>query len=157
MSTEFPDVSDFADDSALDPLLERLGDAFEHALDPIPARLSDAARASFAWRVADEQLAELLFDSSESELVGVRGTSSERRSFRYGAGDFVIRVHLTPLTLVVMIEPPLTVACRLTTEDGTDEHRTDDLGELVIDAPEVPLRIEVDLPAGIVVTPWITG
>ena len=69
----------------------------------------------------------------------------------------MIRVHLTPITLVVMVEPPLSVACRVATEDGTDEHRTDELGELVVDAPDLPLRVEVDLPSGTVVTPWITG
>jgi hypothetical protein len=37
------------------------------------------------------------------------------------------------------------------------EHRTDELGELVVDAPDLPIRIEVDLPGGTVVTPWVTG
>jgi len=151
---EFPDEIDPSDVTAL---LQRLDDAFEHGIAPIPARLSDAARAAFGWRVADERLAALLFDSTDSELVGVRGTASDRRSFRYGSGEFVIRVHLTPLTIVVMIEPPLSVACRLVTEEGSTGHRTDDLGEVVADAPDLPLRIEVDLPSGTAVTPWITG
>ena len=56
-----------------------------------------------------------------------------------------------------MVEPPLSVACRVTTEDGTTEHRTDELGELAVDAPDLPMRIEVDLPSGTIVTPWITG
>jgi hypothetical protein len=139
------------------PMLERIDDAFEHAVDPIPPRLAAAARDAFEWRLADQQLAELLDDAEAGELVGIRGTSTDRRSFRYAAGDFVIRVHLTPVTLIVMVEPPLSVACRVATEEGTDAHRTDELGELVIDAPELPLRVELDLPGGTVVTPWITG
>ena len=145
------------DHNVHDTLLERIADAFETQLQPIPTHLADAARDAFAWRSADMQLTELLFDSANDELVGVRGTSTERRSFRFGAGDFVIRVHITPATLIVMVEPPLSVTCRVATEERTDEHRTDEMGELVIDAPELPLRIEVDLPSGKIVTPWITG
>jgi hypothetical protein len=61
--------------------------------------------------------------------------------------------------MIVMIEPPLSVACRVA--GGADgevaTHRTDELGELVIDAPELPVRVEVDLPGGTVATPWIIG
>lgn len=138
-------------------VLDRVADAFEHDLEPIPPRLMTAARDAFAWRLADAELAELLFDSTADELVGVRGSNNDRRSYRYGSGDFVIRVHLTAATLIVMVEPPLSTACRVVTEDGTEEHRTDDLGELAVDAPDLPVRIEVDLPSGKVVTPWITG
>ncbi len=141
---------------APDTLLDRIGKAFDET-EPIPPHLSEAARAAFGWRHADAELAELLFDSATDELVGVRGTSSDRRSFRFGADDFVLRVHLTPATLIVMIEPPVSVPCRIATEGTVDDHRTDDFGELVVAAPELPARVEVDLPSGVVVTPWITG
>ncbi len=137
-------------------LLARIGNAFDD-LEPIPARLTDAAKAAFGWRRADAELAELLFDSANEELVGVRGSTSDRRSFRFGADDFVLRVHLTPSTLIVMVEPPVSVPCRVTTGEHGDEHRTDDFGELVVDAPDLPARVEIDLPSGTVVTPWITG
>lgn len=145
------------DHNVHDALLERIDDAFEAQLDPIPTNLSDAARDAFAWRSADVQLAELLFDSANDELVGVRGTTTERRSFRFGAADFVIRVHLTSATMFAMVEPPLSVGCRVVTKQETVEHRTDEMGELVIEATEQPVRIEVDLPSGTVVTPWIIG
>lgn len=137
-------------------LLAHIGDAFDE-LEAIPPRLSEAARAAFSWRRADAALAELLFDSSTDELVGVRGTTSDRRSFRFGADDFVIRVHLTSATMIVMIEPPVSVPCRIATEDSVDDHRTDEFGELAVGAPELPARVEVDLPNGTTVTPWITG
>jgi len=139
-----------------DDVIARIARAFDD-LPPIPERLSGAARDAFAWHRADTQLAELLSDSAEHELAGVRGTSSDRRSFRYAAGDFVIRVHLSDETLVVMVEPPLSVVCRIATPDGPIEHRTDELGELAVDAPDLPMRLEVDLPAGTTVTPWITA
>lgn len=145
------------DHSARNTLLDRVGDAFDDDLAAIPPQLTAAAIDAFSWRLVDARLAEVLFDSSLDDLVGIRGTSTERRSFRFGADDFVIRVHLTPATMIVMIEPPLSVVCRLSTERGSVEHRTDELGEIVVDAPELPIRIEVDLPGGTVVTPWITG
>ncbi len=138
-------------------LLRRIDDAFDDSLPPIPPRLGAAARDAFAWRRADVQLAEILFDSAHDELVGVRGTASDRRSFRYAAGDHVLRVHLTEATLIVMLEPPVAVACRVATEEGVVGHETDEFGELAIDAPGLPFRIEIDLPGGTFATPWITG
>lgn len=138
-------------------MLDRIGDAFDHDLEPVPAHLLAAAQAAFGWGLADARLAELLFDSASNELVGVRGTSADRRSFRFGADDFVIRAHLTEATMIVMIEPPLSVACQISNEEGSVEHRTDELGELAVDTPELPVRLEVDLPSGTFVTPWITG
>ena len=137
-------------------MLDRISEAFDE-LEPIPPRLTDAARSAFAWRRADAELAELLFDSATDELVGVRGTSTGRRSFRFGTDDHVIRVHLTDETMIVMIEPPVAVPCRVVSEAGAEEHRTDEYGELAVDAPDFPIRIEVDLPDGTVVTPWITA
>lgn len=140
-----------------DDTLARLDDAFDRVLGEVPAPLLRAAHDAFGWRRADAELAELLFDSAGDELVGVRGSTTERRSFRYGADGSVIRVHLTSATMIVMIEPPLSVACRIATEQSTVDARTDQLGELAIDAPDLPVRLEVDLPSGTVVTPWITG
>ena len=137
-------------------LLSAIGAAFDDVPEP-PDQLVAAARDAFSWRRADVELAKLLDDSIEATLVGVRGGAGGRRAFRYGAGDFVIRVHLTDSTLIVMLEPPLSVVCRVASDAGTVEHRTDELGELVLDVPELPLRLEVDLPRGTTITPWIVG
>jgi hypothetical protein len=143
-----------------DALIRRTGAAFDHSLPTVPEHLSAAAIDAFQWRRADTVLAELLFDSASDDLVGVRGSSSNgRRSFRYAAGEFVIRVHLTEATLIAMVEPPLAVDCRVISGPDGDvaAHRTDELGELVIDVPEFPIRLEIDLPGIDVATPWITG
>ena len=149
-------------DETIDPefrlVIQRLADGFDDAhLEPIPPRLSAAARDAYSWRRADAELAELLFDSASDTLVGVRGTTTDRRSFRYASGDVAIRVHLTDVSLNIMIEPPLSVVCTIDSPQGSEQHRTDELGELVVNAPELPLRLEVELPSGKVVTPWITG
>lgn len=139
-----------------DAMLSAIASAFDE-LPAVPDRLLAAAHDAIGWRRADAALAELLDDSSASELAGVRGAPADRRAFRFGAGDFVIRAHLTEATLIVMVEPPLSVTCRISTESRTVAHRTDELGELAVDAPELPMRIEVDLPSGTTVTPWITS
>lgn len=139
------------------PLLDLVDDAFDRDLPPIPPVLTTAAIDAFAWVTADVRIAELLFDSAAEGLVGVRGTATERRSFRFGVDDAVIRVHLTSATLIVMIEPPVSVHCRVVSEEGSDGYETDGLGELIIDAPELPIRVEIDLPGGTVATPWITA
>jgi hypothetical protein len=150
------------DHSIDDVMLDRIAAAFERDLPTIPPTLSHAARDAFQWRRADAHLAELLFDSASEELVGIRGGGAQRRSFRYSAGDVVVRAHLSDATLIVMIEPPLSVVCRVTstTEAGAPrsvEYHTDELGELAVDAPELPARFEFDLPSGTFVTPWITA
>ena len=151
-------MNDETIDPTFQPLLDQLADAFDDAhLEPIPPRLSAAARDAYTWRRADAELAELLFDSASDTLVGVRGTTTDRRSFRYASGQFAIRVHLTDVSLIIMIEPPLSVACTVDSAHGGEQHQTDELGELVVDAPELPLRLEIELPGGNVVTPWITG
>ena len=139
-----------------DTLLDRISDAFDR-LPPVPPTLQAAARSAFEWRRADAALAELLFDSANEELIGVRGTASDRRSFRFAVNEFVIRVHVTPATLIVMLEPPISVPCRVVTEDGAEELRTDEYGEVAIAAPALPFRFEAELPNGDIVTPWITG
>ena len=146
------------DRSIDDAMLDRIATAFDRNLSPVPSALSQVARDAFQWRRADAILAELTFDSATDELVGVRGGGNERRSFRFSAGEWVIRVHLTTATMIVMVEPPLSVACRVVSGDGEPvEHHTDEYGELAVDAPEFPIRIEIDLPDGTVVTPWITA
>lgn len=140
-----------------DALLRRLSEAIDRGLSPVPGYLTSIADEAFGWRGPDVLLAELLFDSASSELAGVRGTATGRRSFRYGAYDSVIRVHLTNDSIVVMVEPPVSADCRIATAGGTISYRTDELGELVADAPLLPIRVEVDLPGGTAHTPWIIG
>lgn len=146
------------DHSIDDEMLDGIAAAFDRDLPPIPAARSQAARDAFQWRRVDAILAELTFDSATDELVGVRGGGNERRSFRFSAGERVIRVHLTAATMIVMVEPPLSVTCRVAS--GAYEpvaYQTDEYGELAVDAPEFPIRVEIDLPDGTVVTPWITA
>ncbi len=136
--------------------IEVLTRAFD-ALPEVPTHLTAAAESAFDFIDADMVLAELLSDATNDDLVGVRGRGSDRQSFRFGALDSVIRVHLTGTSVLLMIEPPLSVACRIVTRVGATAGRTDDLGELTAETTELPVRIELELPSGAVRTPWIIG
>src|SRR5690606_40368098 len=96
-------------------ILAELDAAFGADLVPIPPRLSEAARTAFGWRRIDAELAELLFDSATDEVAGVRGTATERRSLRFGAHGTELRVHLTADSLILMLDPPAAVTCRVAT------------------------------------------
>ena len=61
-----------------DRLLAELAAALD-AADPVPARVLDAAKESFTWRTIDAELAELVFDSAEQQLAGVRGIDGTRQ------------------------------------------------------------------------------
>lgn len=146
-------MSEPIDDLAM---LKALSEAFDQ-LPAVPTHLTDAAITAFDFIDLDSVLAELLTESNGAELAGVRGSTGDRRSFRFGALDSIIRIHLTGSSVMLMIEPPLSVACRIVTRVGAVDGRTDDLGELIADTPELPLRIELELPSGSVRTPWIIG
>lgn len=50
-------------------------------LDPVPQGAFEAAVASFAWRMIDAELAELVFDSAsrDRDLVGIRSIGASRQ------------------------------------------------------------------------------
>lgn len=61
-----------------DALLEELRHVIR-VVDPVPDRVVAAARASLGWRTFDDDLAELLHDSSaEAALTGMRADERER-------------------------------------------------------------------------------
>jgi hypothetical protein len=47
--------------------------------DPVPASVLMAAHEAYTWRTIDEELAELAYDSTEQDLVGVRATAVARQ------------------------------------------------------------------------------
>jgi hypothetical protein len=76
---KLPDDDDERDEQLLAELKGVLAQ-----VDPVPGHVTAAARAALGWRTLDEDLADLLYDSSEElEPVGVRGEDQPRTlSFR---------------------------------------------------------------------------
>src|SRR5215510_9065800 len=89
-----------------DELMGRLAEAIRHG-DDVPAEQIEIAKGLFAWRTIDVELAELTYDSSTEELVGVRGSAGPR-ALTFEQGPVMIDVELTEdgrRTLTGMLVP----------------------------------------------------
>jgi hypothetical protein len=145
-------------------LLGQLSSALaEH--DPLPPQVLEAAKAAYIWRTIDEELAELAYDSTEEELVGVRATAVARQlSFETEAltldleieddGDQrVLRGQIAPATSGM-------ITARSVAGDVTVERSApaDELGRFVISgvaAGRMSLRCEVGGEVALV-TAWLS-
>ena len=103
--------------------------------DPVPSAVIEAARASLTWRSVDDELAELLSDSADLALTGVRGTGDRRLSFE--APQLVIEFVLVPGPRGSRLEGQLAPAgpARIEVRHGseTTEIDADDHGRFVLD------------------------
>lgn len=138
-----------------DALVAALNDAFE--TEPIPAALTRFAFDAFSWRLVDDELAEITFDSASTDLVGIRGTSTQRHTMQFEGAGLSVSVMLSDTSLVASIEPAGVHRCSIESPHGVTETSTDDDGEVVIDLPRLPLRIAIDTGVGRLVSPWITA
>lgn len=145
-------------------LLGQLSDALaDH--DPLPLQVLEAAKAAYIWRTIDEELAELAYDSTEEELVGVRATAVARQlSFETEAltldleieddGDQrVLRGQIAPATSGLITAR--SVAGEVTVECSAP---ADELGRFVIAgvaAGRMSLRCEVGGEVALV-TSWLS-
>ncbi|MBB5790940.1 carboxypeptidase-like regulatory domain-containing protein [Jiangella mangrovi] len=77
-----------------DRLVDRLREVIE-ATDPPPQRLIEVAKASFAWRTVDAELAELISDSSTEPALAVRSAGEAPRLLTFTAGETVVVLEVT--------------------------------------------------------------
>ncbi len=138
-----------------DALVSAVNDAFE--TDPIPRDLTQFALDAFAWRVIDEELAAITYDSATTELVGIRGTASQRHSFRFEGRGVAVSVSLSGISVVVSVEPAGRYSCRIESPSSVTDTVSDDEGQFVVDHRPLPVRVVVETPAGRLVSPWIIG
>jgi hypothetical protein len=127
-----------------DALLSELRTAL--APDPVPAAVVAAARASFTWRSVDEELAELLSDSADLALTGVRGTGDRRLAFE--APQLVIEFVLVPgprgSRLEGQLAPPGPARIEVRHGGAVAEIEADDQGRFVLDGiRKGPLALRV--------------
>lgn len=140
-----------------DRLLEELTSALD-ATDPVPERFLEAAKESFTWRTIDIELAELVFDSAESELVGVRGTDATRQ-VTFQAPGFEIEVAIISdgsRRLVGQVVPARVGAVELRFGEQSMTTESDSLGRFSFeDVPLGPISLRLELEDGAVVqTEW---
>jgi len=152
------DVGGVVDDPRDDALLRLVGEALRTA-DPLPDHVIEAARGAVAWRTIDQDLADLVFDST-SELTGVRDPKAPRQlTFRSDGVEIeVMLVDSSQRRLVGQLVPPRATTVTLQGTDAEVEQETDRLGRFTFDRVQSgPVRLTVAAGAGerVVATDWM--
>jgi hypothetical protein len=145
----------------VEPLLAELRDVIDR-VDPVPDRVLAAARASFAWRTIDAELAELTADSLDNPLAGVRTNGSARLlTFEASGVEVEVEVADTGSTrrLTGQLVPPSAARITLRWASGSIETSADEMGRFTLDgvaAGTVSLAILQPGATHPVVTSWIS-
>lgn len=139
-----------------DELVEAIKAGLE-LTDPVPESALEAAKAAFTWRTIDAELAELVYDSAEAGLVGVRGESARQVTFRSPGVEIEVMVMDERVRRVVgQLVPPQQATVEVHTSEGVREQGTDSLGRFSFEgiAPG-PVKLSVQTAGGgTVVTEW---
>jgi len=141
-----------------DLLLAELRSAIEQH-DPVPAAAAEAARAAFAWRTFDAEVAELLFDSARDDaLAGVRGAGSDRL-LSFEGDELAVELGVTGLgeqrTLTGQIDPPARMSVEVRSLAGSTMLETDGLGRFSFGIATGPVSLRVLRGEGPPLeTPW---
>jgi len=128
--------------------------------DSVPPDVVAAAKASFAWRTVDDELADLVYDSADSRgiPVGVRGSSARQLTFE--RDELAVELEVaggSPPSFVGQVVPPQRVRIEIRHLDGSLFALTDDLGRFdVAAAPLGPVSLRFELESGRrVATTWV--
>lgn len=142
-----------------DPLLAELREVAERA-DPIPASLLVGAKAAFAWRTIDAELAELTADSVFSG-AGVRAADAARL-LTFEAPALEVEVEVTQVgatrRLNGQLVPAGEAAVTVRWADGSVRVDADQLGRFAVaGVPAGAVSIEVRRSAvQPIVTSWVS-
>ena len=145
-------------DHITDEGLEELITAGLSATDPVPESALEAAKAAFTWRTIDAELAELVFDSAESGLVGVRGEAARQVTFRApGVEIEVMVVDDDARRIVGQLVPPQQATVELHAHGKVREQGTDSLGRFTFEGIiPGPVKLTVQTAdGGTVATEWL--
>lgn len=142
-----------------DQLLSELGEALR-SVGPITDDDLGRARAAFAWRTIDEELAlaALVYDSSIQERQLVRGqTLPDGRTLIFEGDTVSMEVDVTPDALLGRVVPPGRADISLLTLSGPAWRTTaDDMGSFVLStAPPGPVRLLCRTATTHLITDWV--
>jgi len=117
----------------------------------------DAAKAAFAWRTVDEELAALTYDSLLDESAAVRSGTVELRSLAFESGSVTVELDVSPTRIVGQLVPGRQGVIVLQSPTGEVARvASDDAGYFAIAAPTEPLvRVRCTTDLGSVVTDWV--
>jgi hypothetical protein len=143
-----------------DQLLAQLGLALD-ALDPVPADAAAVARSAVDLGRADDELAELVFDSLEADgaLAMRHAGVMEARALGFVAGGYRLDLELLDEGGVVLgqLDPAGPAQVDLETVDGVQQGPADDLGRFRFSEARGPLRLRVTIgTTAVILTPWIS-
>ena len=137
-------------------LLDELRAAVRGAGTPTAA-MADAARAAFAWRTVDAELAALTSDSLVDETAGVRGSSAGPRDLVFEGRGATVEVARDEDCLVGQLVPAGPGQVSLLRPDGEVERTdVDEFGRFRFERPVTgPTRLRCTTPSGVGVTEWV--
>jgi hypothetical protein len=147
-------------EQVLEPLLAELRNVLDKA-DPVPDAVIAAAKASFAWRTIDAELAELTADSFETMAAGVRATAPARLlTFEAPGAEIEVEIAETGQTrrLTGQLVPPGAASIAVRWATGSVETSADEMGRFTVEAVPATtvslsiLRADTTHP---VVTSWV--
>jgi hypothetical protein len=146
----------------IDQLADRLR-VLGNRVDPVPVAVTAAARAAFAWRTVDAELAELTYDSwvDDRALAGVRGCGGARQlTFEAPGLTVEMEVGAAAPCLVGQLVPAHPGTVEVRHDGGSLTLAVDDLGRFAakhLPAGPLSLRCVIDAGAGAapVETEWV--
>ncbi|MEO6711892.1 MAG: hypothetical protein ABIM89_00515 [Mycobacteriales bacterium] len=112
--------------------------------DVVPDSVTEAARAAFAWRTVDAELAALSYDSftDDQELAGVRSAASVVRMLTFESAELTIEVAVERGRLMGQLVPPQTGRVEVRHTGGSVSLEADDLGRFTCnDLPRGPVSL----------------
>lgn len=133
-------------------------------IDPVPPWVTQAAHAAFAWRSADAELAELIYDSilDDRHLAAIRG-ERDRRQLMFKSTALSIDVEVTCVghgrRILGRLTPSQAAPIEIRHTAGVAAARSDELGRFTVDGlppGPVSLRCRVGPTNALVIdTSWI--
>jgi hypothetical protein len=146
-----PDMND-------DQLMEILGTALD-ATDPVPEHVVAAAKEILSPTGFDTELAQLVFDSANETLVGVRSAATARQvTFRApGVEIEILMMAEGNRRMIGQLVPPQAATVELHFDDRLRETGTDTLGRFEFaDVPVGSVQLVVTTAdGGKIVTEWM--
>lgn len=130
-----------------DELVAELRTLYE-AIDPVPGHVVDAAEASLTWHTIDAELAELVADSAEAPLVGVRSHLSPTgsRLLTFEGHGLLVEVEVNSLgatrRLLGQLVPPRAAEIEVRWPGGSMVRSADEVGHFTADdVPPGPVSL----------------
>ena len=126
---------------------------------PVPQKVINAAKAVYAWRTVDAELAALAYDSAVQEDFAVRSESASVRTLTFESGSLVVELGVAENALVGQLAPPQSYELVLRCPGRAPEPvPVDQLGCFRIEPlPEGPFSLLVRTPEDVLVaTDWVS-